>query len=147
MNNRRLVRGLVVLALVVLVVGCGRGRRPKVKVVKVSGIIQLDDQPLGGAEVNFLGPEYAGIATTGPDGSYELEAQAGENTIFIRKFEGLPPGFDATMVDSVSDTPGGGGGGPKQLVPSKYSDAGTSELRFTVPDRGARDANFDLKSR
>lgn len=146
MSDHRLVCGLVVLAIVTLVAGCGRGRRTTVEVFKVSGTVKLDGQPLGDAEVNFLGQEYAGVAKTGPDGSYELEAQAGENTVYIRKFEGVGPGFDATMLDSRSDTPGGAGG-PKQVVPAKYSDPGASELRFTVPEDGSNEANFDLTSR
>jgi len=146
MSDRRFVCGLVLLAIVTLAVGCGRGRRTKVEVVKVSGVVKLDGQTLADAEVNFLGQEYAGVAKSGPDGRYELEAQPGENTVYIRKFEGVGPDFDATMMDSRSDQPGGPGG-PKQVVPKKYSDPGASELRFTVPDDGSNEANFDLTSR
>ncbi|MCL4206739.1 MAG: hypothetical protein KJ000_30000 [Pirellulaceae bacterium] len=144
MTDRRLVRALLGFALVLLVVGCGGGS--KVKVAEVSGVIRLDDQPIGGAEVNFLGPEFAGIATTGPDGRYELKAQVGENKIYVSKLEGGPPGIDPRLLASGSEG-SGGTGGAKQLFPSKYSDSSASELRFTVPDRGSRDANFDLKSR
>ncbi|NLF70657.1 MAG: hypothetical protein GX575_16620 [Candidatus Anammoximicrobium sp.] len=146
MSDRRFVAGLVLLALVTLALGCGPGRRTTVPVVKVSGEVKLDGQTVSDAEVNFLGQEYAGVAKTGPDGRYELEAQAGENTIYIRKFEGVGPGFDATMMDRRSDAPGGAAG-PKQLIPNKYSDPVASELRFTVPDGGSKEANFDLTSR
>jgi len=146
MSNLRFVCGLVLLALVPIAIGCGGGRRPQVEVVKVSGIVKLDDQPLADAEVNFLGQQYAGVAKTGSDGRYELEAQPGENTVYVRKFEGVGASFDATMIDSRSDSPGGAGG-PKQVVPKKYSDPGASELRFTVPEDGSNEANFDLTSR
>lgn len=146
MSDRRFVCGLVLLALVTLAVGCGRGRRTTVDVVKVSGVVKLDGQPLADAEVNFLGQQYAGVAKTGSDGRYELEAQPGENTVYIRKFEGVGPSFDATMLDSRSDSPGGPAG-PKQVVPKKYSDPGASELRFTVPEDGSSEADFDMTGR
>lgn len=146
MSDRRFICGLVLLTVVPLAVGCGGGRKATVEVVKVSGIVKLDGQPLPDAEVNFLGQQYAGVAKTGPEGRYELEAQAGENTVYIRKFEGAGPSFDATMMDTRSDSPGGPTG-PKQVVPKKYSDPSASELRFTVPDNGSSEANFDLTSR
>jgi hypothetical protein len=144
MTVHRLFGTLLVLPLVVVLVGCGGG--PKVKVVKVSGVVRLDDQPISGAEVNFLGPEFAGIATTGPDGRFELEAQTGENKIFLSKLEGGPPGIDPRFLASSMEG-SSGAGGPKQVFPAKYSDPSAGELRFTVPDQGASDANFDLKSR
>jgi hypothetical protein len=144
MTDRRLVRALLGFALVLMVVGCGGGS--KVKVAKVSGVIRLDDQPISGAEVNFLGPEFAGIATTGPDGRYELEAQVGENKVYLSKLEGGPPGIDRRFLASSMEG-SGGAGKIKQVFPTKYSDSSASELRFTVPESGSSDANFDLKSR
>ncbi len=77
MSDRRFICGLVLLTVVPLAAGCGGGRKATVEVVKVSGIVKLDGQPLADAEVNFLGQQYAGVAKTGPEGRYELEAAGG----------------------------------------------------------------------
>lgn len=133
---------LVLLVLTPLLFGCGPSGRPKVETAPVSGTIQLDGQPLSGAEVNFLTDEYAGVATTDASGNYELEAQPGENVIYVVKYDSSDPEYDETMVGG--DQPGGD---PKQTLPKKFSDPEASELRFTVPDTGSSEANFDLTSR
>ncbi len=137
-------------ALVVLLIagmiaaGCGRSGRPRVKTAKVSGTVKLDGSPLEGAQVNFVAQSYAGVATTDSSGRYELDAEPGENTVYIRKYEGMGSSFDETML-TESDT-GRDIGGPKQLVPAQYSDPAKTELKFTVPDRGSKEADFDLSS-
>lgn len=119
--------------------GCGKSGRPEVETVAVSGTVQLDGSPLEGAEVNFLAADYAGVATTDASGKYQMKAQPGENKVYIRKYEG---DYDPTMTGS--DT--GGGGGPKQLVPAKYSDPDKTELKFTVPNDDVNNADFQLTS-
>jgi hypothetical protein len=138
------IRPLVFLIFAALMVGCGPKRRPTVETTKVSGTIQMDGKPLDGAQVNFLGADFAGVATTDASGHYELDAQPGENKIYVTKMTGLPPGWDETMLPGASDAPGATG--PKQLVPKKYSDPFDTELKFTVPEDGSTDANFDLTS-
>ncbi len=145
MKSKPLFFSVVLLPVVIVALGCGSAKRPTVKTVKLSGTITMDGQPLEGAQVNFLATEYAGVATTDASGRYELEGQPGENTVYIRKFEGVGADFDATMMDSVSDA--GGGGGPRQMVPARYSDPSQTELRYVVPDRATSDANFELSSR
>jgi len=96
---------------------------------------------LAGAEVNFVAEKYAGVATTGSDGTYKLRAQPGENKVFIRK---MPEGYDPT--DLGGDTPEARAA-LGQLVPEKYSDPQKSELKFTVPDAGASNADFQITSK
>jgi len=135
---------MLLAVAVTMFLGCAPQGRTKVKTAKVSGTVTLDGNALVGAQVNFNGQEFAGIATTDSAGHYEMEAQPGENKVFIVKYEGMDdPDFDPTEVGAGD---AGGGGGPKQLVPEKYSDEAKSELKFTVPDDGADDANFDLTS-
>lgn len=129
------------LACILLLVGCGPSGRPKIQTAPVSGTVQVDGKPLANAKVNFLTKEYAGIAETDANGNFQMEAQPGENTVYIVKYS--DPNFDETMIGG-SDTPGSA---PKQVLPEKFSDAAKSELRFTVPDGGSTEANFDLKSR
>jgi hypothetical protein len=138
-----IIQMLIFVVYASAIIGCGPSRRPTIPTVSVSGTVKVDGQPLDGADVNFLGPEYAGVATTDASGQYSLEAQTGENTVYIVKYVGVDPDFDETMVDT-SDMPGVG---PKQLLPKKYSDADETELRFNVPEEGATDANFDVTSR
>lgn len=141
-------RRLAVLACASLVFGgCGSGRE-EVATVPVSGTITLDGKPLEGAEVNFLGDEYAGVAMTDSGGKYELEAQPGENVVYVVKLDVdmSDPDFDLTMLDAQSDQ-GGGGGGPALLIPKRYSDPEQSELRHTVPESGVGEADFELTSR
>jgi hypothetical protein len=132
-------------AAVVIVSGCGPARRPTVETAKVSGTVKLDGAPLDGAQVNFVAADYAGLATTDSSGHYELDAQPGENTVYIRKFEGNL-GSDPRGLELQSDT-GEGNVGPKQLLPPKYSDPEKTELKFTVPDAGATNADFGLSSK
>ncbi len=141
MNPKLVVSALVVCFVMSLASGCGPAKRPTVKTAKISGTVKLKGQALAGATVNFLAADYAGVATTDAAGHYELDAQPGENTIYITKYEGVGPDFDETMTVE-SDMPGGG---PKQLVPKEYSEASSSTLRFTVPDEGSEAADFDLK--
>lgn len=140
MYQRVFCNGLL-LVCIPLLAGCGPGGRPKIETTSVSGAIQVDGKPLANAKVNFLTKEYAGIAETDANGSFQMEAQPGENTVYIVKYS--DPNFDETMIGG-SDTPGSA---PKQVLPEKFSDAAKSELRFTVPDGGSTEANFDLKSR
>jgi hypothetical protein len=136
---------IVCLVFVLLISGCGPDRRPTVETTKVSGTVQVDGKPVDGAKVNFLGVEYAGVATTDANGHYELDAQPGENKVYVVKLTGVPPGWDETMLPGASDAPGAGG--PKQLLPKKYSDQFETELRFTVPEDGSNAANFDLTTK
>ena len=142
MKYKPLAAWIVSIVAVTMVLGCGDGGS-SVKTVKVSGTITLDGAPLTSAEVNFLGEEYAGIATTDSNGHYELKAQPGENVVYVSKYEGMDdPSFDLTEV-GPSDT---GGSGPKQLIPPRYSSDSESELKFTVPDKGSDSADFQLSS-
>lgn len=136
----RLVTTLGLLGFLAMgATGCGDGS--KVRTVPVSGKLQLDGAPLADAEINFLGEKYAGYAKSNSDGTYALEAQPGENKVYIRKF---PPNFDPTLaVPSES----GGTQIPGQLLPEKYSDPQKTELKFPVPENAATGADFALNSK
>ena len=127
-----------------LIAGCGPKGREKPKTVKVSGTVTLNGTALDGAEVNFVGDGYAGVTNTDSTGNYEVEAQPGNNKVFIRKFEGMDE-IDPTMIDASGDS-GEGGGGPKSLIPEKYSVEAKTELSYSVPEEDATGANFDLTS-
>jgi hypothetical protein len=134
---------IVVATLLVVSPGCGSGDRPEIPTVDVSGVVMMDGKPLADAQINLLTAEYAGSAMTDASGNFKTRAQAGENKVYIVKYEGLPPGWDATMT-TPSDTPGGG---PKMKIPSRFSDPTKTELKFNVPDSGSTDAKFEITSK
>lgn len=137
---RRFVPVWLVCGLAIVTSGCGPSGRPQVKTASVAGTVLVDGQPVEGAQVNFLTKEYAGVATTDASGKFQMEAQPGENTVYIVKYEGVDPNFDETMI-AGSDMPGSG---PKQLLPPKFSDPEKTELRFTVPDDGTTTADIEV---
>lgn len=103
----------------------------------------MDGKPLADAQVNLMTDQYAGVGSTDAAGKFQMLAQAGENKVYIVKYEGLPANFDATMV-APSDMPGGG---PKMLVAPRFSDPAKTELKFSVPESGADNANFEVSAR
>ncbi len=142
MFQKPVIQTLILGVVACSIMGCGGGR-PTIPTVEVSGTVTMGGQPLEGAEVNLMTDEYAGVATTDASGHYATEAQVGENTVYVSKYDmtDVDPDFDETMVGE-GDMPGAG---PKQLVPKKYSDPEKTELKFTVPEEGTEAANFDLK--
>ncbi len=125
------------LLLSSLMVGCSPATRQAVKTVKVTGSVKLGGKPLSGAEVNFVGKDFAGIATSDAQGGYTLDAQPGVNTVYFSKFDG---DVDPTMTQGDS-----GQGGPKQLIPKKFASAAESKLTHTVAETDATGVDFDLK--
>lgn len=135
--------GLLACALLPLTLaGCGQGGAPEPELVPVSGTVTLDGQPLADASVMF-GSVARGA--TDASGRYELSrgdkkgAPVGEHQVIIDKWV-LPDGSLYTGDVSPHEVDA------KQLVPVRYSDPGTSELRATVPEGGGT-IDFDLKSR
>ncbi|MCC6510171.1 MAG: hypothetical protein IT423_13780 [Pirellulaceae bacterium] len=132
---------LALMLTIGLAIGCGGPTRKDPPTVKVAGTVTLGGKPLADADINFLGKEYAGIAKTDSSGKYELKAQPGENTIYFTKFEGSS--VDPTMLGG-GDSPSGAKAAPKQLIPKQYANE-KSTLKYTVPDKDATGADFDLK--
>ncbi len=138
MHRRTYLKVLPALAVSLLLLGCGPATRPEVKTVKVSGTVTLAGKPLGDADVNFIGKDFAGIGKTDASGNYSLDAQPGENVVFFSK-------FDAPVDPTMSQGDSGQAIGPKQLVPKKYASAAESKTKQTVAEQDATGVNFDLK--
>lgn len=132
--------------------GCGKSSQ-EVPTVEVSGKVTLDGQPLGEAEVRFVGEKLAGFAVTEADGSFTLPngAQPGPNKISISKIDPskLPPNLRGmSMADLQSIAQGQGMKTvPGQVVPPKYSDPLATTLSFDVPAEGTNIADFALTSK
>jgi hypothetical protein len=116
----------------------------------VSGKVLIDDKPLPGGEISFVTVK-GGFASSGKideNGNYKLSAPVGEVTITVNNamLQGQAPHKGAKGK-------GGGGPPPKELphpkqvaadvqptkghwvsIPSRYSNADTSELKYTVKE-------------
>ncbi len=147
------------------VAGCGGGGGPDT--ADVSGTITLDGKPLAGADVHFIGENFAGYGKTNAEGKYELVqgALAGDNKVTISKidesripgagavqFSDNPDdGMDAGQMEAMVDPAASAGGARRmnmtgETIPAHYSDPDKTQLMFVVPPGGTDSADFKLSS-
>ena len=131
---------LIVSFLLLLPVGCKRSNIPA---VPVSGRVTLDKQPLANATVHF----QPGNRGTGPNSMPDAVGRTDSQGYY--QLKAIVPGADAQgavagqyeVQISVYDR-------SKQSncerIPARYN--AESKLTFTVPERGTKQANFDLTS-
>ncbi|HWL11319.1 MAG TPA: hypothetical protein VNQ76_23140 [Planctomicrobium sp.] len=141
---RRLMLAGLMLAIPMGNQGCGKAATPPL--AKVSGVISLDGKPLTAGTVQFIPDKEMGTAgrmavgTIQSNGHYELTsvkpgdgAQVGHHIVVIQAFETAPP------VTETEPPP------PRALIPLKYTDPDTSELRAEVKKGTRNEISFDLK--
>lgn len=147
---RLLCVGAILFSLTGL--GCQGGSRAQ-KTVRVAGLVTLDGRPLEGASVNFISEGYQTSGLTDTEGRYELQAVPGDYKVHISKTEGeaaagLAPGNELFgMNEFEAGSPGDPGsgenaGGPKDLIPRRFSDPAATTLSFVVPESGSESADF-----
>jgi hypothetical protein len=132
--------GLIVWALgMVCLMATGCGPSPTV----VTGTVKLDGQPLEQAGLEFHGSGaggFTGHAFTDANGRYRATVPATPLVVVIR----------ATKVVGFQKEPAIPGGEPEpiieQVLPSRYSDRLTSQLRITPAPGRATVADFALTS-
>jgi hypothetical protein len=145
---------LLVVSQLIFVGGC----RKSDGLVPVEGAVTLDGKPLAGVQVVFDQPELSPrenkgyIGRTDDQGHYSLRPALTDGS-------GAMPGqFRVTLTTAVVDPsqpappppPSSGGFAPDtpppapERIPPAYRDG---KLKFTVPEGGTTDANFDLKSK
>jgi hypothetical protein len=119
-------------------VGCGGAEST------VSGIVTLDGTPVEHGDVAF----YPAQTGKGQAASGDI-ASGGEYTLQAGQTGGLPAGeYLVRVVSRGESIPHPQGGPPtpgKFLLPVRYSDAGTSGLRFEVLP-GSNEINLELKT-
>ncbi len=123
-------------------VGCGGGGAGS---APVEGKVTLDGKPLSGASVVFAKTRVTSpgpfVAETDADGRYKLGPVGSPGT-------GAAPGEYLIQITTVKvEVPEGAPtppNTPREIVPIAYRDGST---RYTVPEGGKTDANFDIKSR
>jgi len=158
-------RNIAFVLCLSFVIGCGGSRGPET--VDVSGTITLDGNPLAGADVHFIGENFAGYGRTNAAGEFELVQGAvpGENRVTISLIDkskipgagaiefsdnpddGMDAGQMEAMIDPTVAARGARSVSPTgETLPSHYSDAATTQLKFVVPGGGSDSANFKLSS-
>lgn len=141
----------LVAAVCLAIAGCGSSPMNPDHAA-VTGMVTLDDQPLAGASVTFLGvgdtPGAGATGTTDETGKYVLA--------HFRAGAGLPPGDYKVMITKrvMSDgTPIPAGTlsiaelSTRELVPSRFSDYQGTQLSAVVRKESPLPLDFHLTSR
>jgi hypothetical protein len=154
----RLAGCCFLLGLITSLGGCGTNVQHEVEHAEVSGKVLYEGKPVPGGQVGFV-TVSGGFAASGnidENGNYEIKSPVGEVIITVTN----------SMLQSGGGGKGGakkgGGGKPKDLphpgkqsgeakaveghwvqIPSKYSDASSSDLRYTVKP-GPQTHNIEL---
>lgn len=134
-----------------VVVGCGGPETTRVPLVRVSGIVKLDGDPLANAVVIFESEEGSySYAQTDSEGRYDLRFDSqfrgvtlGKKTVRIsmnRRIRGL----NSNDEGGPDDTAGGSfEKQPKERVPEKYNLRSTLSVNVTA---STKSFNFDIES-
>lgn len=130
----------------------------------VTGIVTYQGAPVDGATITFVGEGDARPATavSKPDGTYELYtlgtlgAAPGKYSVAVAKTEALPESANADLGFSASgedlsmeqaardvDKPLPA---PKELLPAKYNNPGSTPLKFDVKDSGSNVIDLKLEN-
>jgi hypothetical protein len=134
----RYLLGLAILGLALGLAGCAK---KGMKTAVVKGTVSYDGKPLPYGSVLFI-PESPGPTATGeigPDGTYTLTTYA--------KGDGAVLGKHKVVVSAQEDTsnqlPDSRNPLPPPIVPDKYTNPATTDLRAEVEDT-VNTKNFEL---
>lgn len=138
--------GVTAAMLAVACVGCNQS---PYELVPVSGIVQLDGEPLVGGIVNFqplvvgsgvnAGP--GSTSRTGTDGRYTLATIPGKPGAVVGKHRIRIYSYNA----ETAKRPENGGPRERERVPPKYNYQ--SNVTFDVPAAGTDKADFSLQTK
>lgn len=143
-------------AALLATVGCGEGNR----LVPVSGIVKVNDQPVARAGVTFIpvGGGRPAWATTDELGRFELStkdqgdgAVVGEYLVTLAEDPSSgsaePELEDPGLASVFGGPPQGGKSTKKKTIDLKYASRSTSDLRFTVVAGKENVAEFSFNSK
>lgn len=130
--------------------GCG-GKKELGKGKPVTGTVLYHDQPVADCTVTFIAPFYSAFGMTDARGRFELSTAQGENVplgdyqVTVVKTEDLsPPEAAPDAVYQPRDANAPPPPEPKDLLPAKYKEPGTSQLTATVSEAGPNDFALTL---
>jgi len=138
---RQLLPGLI---LAISVCGCGGGN--SVETVPVSGVIEMNGEPLANAAVMFqIASETQGTAPTSvgitdDEGRYTLKLSTSNTSGAVVGEHRVQVTMDGYEEDEEDDSDGTA----TESIPEKYNV--NTELKFRVPENGTDQANFSLRS-
>jgi hypothetical protein len=160
---RSIAFGFGVLAILLMLVGCGPGEG------KVSGRVLFNGAPLPGGIVTFV-PSAAdrnhALATLDEQGNFEAVVPGGEVQVSVDNrqlqpreppFRGMPPGVPGGVAQKIAEakrqaapkTAGTANMASQKIpgkyveIPARYYDIKTSNLKFTV-QRGNQTHDIEL---
>ena len=163
MNSSGLVRAWLSSAVIfACCIGCGGGDGLP-DTVDAGGIVTYNGDPLPEAHVIFRVKDgRLAQATTGPNGRFKLRtfkvqdgAIPGEHTVTVSKTlkaEVGDPGNDPSQGESMEaaataaekQAEGPEAAAAQSVIPTRYADPETSQLKFTVSESGDNDFEIEL---
>lgn len=148
-NSVSVLRWIIPISLVCAIIwgGCSKQKGPAT--AQVTGTVMLDGVPVEGANVLFAPPvgsddaRLASQAVTDSTGRYQLQTHIGGG-----KFKpGVVPGkYDITIVKLDTAAIKNMLSPPKNLLPTKYADPKTSQLKADIVEGKPNDVPLTLKS-
>jgi hypothetical protein len=135
MARRSLASLLSLLTCIVTISGCGDSK------AVVRGKVTYKNSPLTSGEVHFVGKSTSRSALIMPTGAYEMkDAPLGEVRVAVvsNKNPGKPFGPTLRSPQDSGPVP------VASAIPSKYNDAKTSGLVFTI-STGRQSIDIELK--
>lgn len=142
---------LLIAFVVLAFLGCGSGNDGR---VAISGFVTLDEKPLAGGTIAFIGGGGGSLATssTNKEGKFQIQVALGTNKVTISKED--PAASVQTAPKSDADMLMGTDAQykeqqksmPKSLVPAKYSKHETSGISFDIVS-GMQPLSISLSSK
>jgi len=113
------------------------------EMARVSGRVTYDGKPVPKGTISFQAVGPGGRNATGvlgPDGTYTLQTEQPGDGAQLGEYRVAISARDDVVLDYTPEKPVP----PKRLVPEKFEDPKTSDLKATVKS-GRNDFPFDLK--
>ena len=131
---------------IMMLAGCLDSGAKLPPTVPAEGIVTLDGVPVVSGTILFIAEQgdYNASATTDKNGKFAMKAFEEKNGAVAGNYFVQ---INKTLVEKLSEQGGETAVNLKQALPDKYASIGTSGLKYTVPEAGAKDIKFELKSK
>ena len=133
---------VIALLLCITVVGCG-GASDAPALVKVSGVVKFQGQPLPEATLTFYpakGP--VGVARTNANGEFQVRTNGTLGTIVDTHKVTVAVSAEAAEAPPMDGNEMAVAN--KSILPKKYADKETTDLQINIPDGGNESLVLEL---